>query len=118
MNYFGKRKNAMAAALSGLAQAFKGEAHLRLHALAAFIAIAAGIYFSISDVAWVAVAGCITLVISLELINSAVEKLCDLVMPEQHPAIKYIKDVCAAAVLLACILSLVVAYVVFIKRFL
>jgi diacylglycerol kinase len=47
------------------------------------------------------------------MLNSALEKLCDLVMPEQHVKIKYIKDVAAGAVLIACVFAVIVAILVF-----
>src|SRR5687767_10649000 len=103
-NYFTERARYFVFAFSCLIQAFKGETNLRIQVVAAFIAIAGGIYFCITPAEWLAVSVSIVLVITLELVNSAVEKLCDLVMPQQHPKIKYIKDVMAAAVLLACIL--------------
>lgn len=115
MNYLKKRTSAVGVALSGLWQAFKSEPHLKLHGVAAVLVVTAGFYFSISQTEWIAVLGCITLVISLELINSAIEKLCNLVMPQQHPTIKYIKDVAAAAVLIACIFAVIVGLLVFRK---
>lgn len=113
MSYLKKRKQAFGFAFSGLFQAFKSEKHLQLHGIIAVLVIAAGIFFDISIARWLAVAGCITLVISLELINSALEKLCDLYSTEQNPKIKYIKDVAAAAVLVASIFAAIVGVVIF-----
>jgi diacylglycerol kinase len=114
MTYFKDRKNAFGFAFSGLRQAFKTEKHLKIHFLCAVMVIAAGFYFSVSALEWVAVLTCIALVFAFELINSAIEKLCDLVIPHQHPGIKYIKDVSAGAVLVVCILAVLTGILIFI----
>lgn len=113
MGYLKRRRSAFGFAFSGLLQAFSKEAHMKLHGCAAILVTALGFYFELTAGEWIAVSVCIALVISLELLNSAIERLCDLVMPQQHPDIKYIKDVCAGAVLIVCCLSLVVAAIVF-----
>ena len=113
MSYLKNRKNAFAYAFSGLWHAFKSEAHLQLHLIIGAIVIIAGFYFSISKYDWLIVAGCIAFVISLELINSAIEKLCDLYSKEYNPKIKYIKDVMAAAVLVASVFAAITGVFVF-----
>jgi diacylglycerol kinase len=117
MRYLNDRKNAFIYALSGLWQAFKKEAHIKIHFLAAIVVISAGLYFSITKYEWLAVSICIVLVIASELINTAMEKLCDIVMPDQHPTIKYIKDIMATVVLLTCILSVITGLVIFLPYF-
>ncbi len=113
MSYLKKRSNAFKAAFAGLNQAFKSEPHLKIHLIFTVIVIIAGIYFSISKPEWFAVGLCIALVISLELINSAMEKMCDLYSKEYDPRIKYIKDVAAGAVLVASIFAAVTGVFVF-----
>ncbi|MBA3683158.1 MAG: diacylglycerol kinase family protein [Bacteroidetes bacterium] len=114
MTYLKKRKNAFKAAFSGLYQAFKSEAHLKIHLLIAILVIVAGLYFAISKSEWFAVSLCIVLVISLELINSAMEKMCDLYTKEYDQRIKYIKDVAAGTVLVASIFAAMVGLFVFV----
>lgn len=113
MSYLKKRKQAFGFAFSGLFKAFKSEKHLQLHGIIAVAVIAAGVFFDISIRKWIAVAGCIALVISLELINSAIEKLCDLYSTEQNSKIKYIKDVSAAAVLVVSVFAAIVGVIIF-----
>ena len=113
MNFFQNRFRAFGFAFAGLASAFRNETHVRLHALAIVIVTALGCWLSVSVTAWFMLLTCITLVVCLELVNSALERLCNLVSRDQKPAIKYIKDVAAAAVLVSCIFSLIVAVMVF-----
>jgi diacylglycerol kinase len=49
-------------------------------------------------------------------VNTAIEKLCDMVRPEQHPGIRYIKDISAAAVFMACLVSVIIGAVIFVPR--
>lgn len=114
MNYFKNRVMAFRYALSGLAAAFKSEVHLKLYLFITLMVSGLGFYVGLTKTEWMEVAACITLVITLELFNSAIEKLCDLVMPDQHPKIKYIKDVMAGAVLLACIFAAIAGLIIFI----
>ncbi len=56
---------------------------------------------------------CTGLVISLEMLNSAIERICNMYTTEFHPAIKIIKDIAAAAVLWSALISLVVGLLIF-----
>ncbi len=113
MNYFKKRINAFGFAFSGLFAAIKTEAHLKIHLVATTVVIAAGLYFKVNKVDWLAIIICCGAVITAELFNSAIEKLCDVVSPQLNPKIKIIKDISAAAVLVLSITSVVVALLVF-----
>jgi diacylglycerol kinase len=79
------------------------------------LVVIAGIYFSIEDYEWIAILVISALVLSLEVMNSALERLCDLYSTEQDNRIKMIKDLAAGAVLLAAVFALFIAYVIFIK---
>jgi diacylglycerol kinase (ATP) len=100
-------------ACTGLWQSFRKEKHMQIHLVSAMLVVLAGLYFGISRWEWVAVSGCITLVMVTEIINSALEKICDLITLERNPTIKYIKDISAAAVLLSCIFAVVTGFLVF-----
>ncbi len=113
MNYLKNRFKAFDFAFSGLRAAFKSELNLQLQLIIAVIVVAAGFYFSISKQEWIAILFCIALVIALELFNSATEKLCDLYTKEHNQKIKYIKDVCAGAVLFAAMVAVIIGCLVF-----
>ena len=113
MSYLKKRSNALRFAFDGLISSFKKESHMKIHSVCAFIVIATGFYFKISPFEWIAILFCIALVITLELINTAIEKLCDIAMPDQHPTIKYIKDISAAAVLVVSVFAVITGILVF-----
>jgi undecaprenol kinase/diacylglycerol kinase (ATP) len=105
---------AVAYALQGIKQFFSRDRNGRIQLVIAITAIALGLTVSISAFQWLLVLFCIGLVISLEMINSAIERTCDLVTTDFHPGIKIIKDVSAGAVLVASIASLVIGLIIFI----
>jgi diacylglycerol kinase (ATP) len=90
--------------LRGLRFAARTEAALREELLALMVAIPLG-FFIAPDIAWyVAMIGALLVVLAVELLNTAVEKLADHVTPDFHPKIGVVKDVGSAAVF--CTLSL------------
>src|ERR1700712_2214028 len=85
----------------GMQYCFKTQLNFRIHLAVLLIVIIAGFILKISNTEWLFVTGCSMLVLGLELINTAIEHLCDMVTKSIHPAIKIIKDTSAAAVLLS-----------------
>lgn len=69
----------------------------------------AGALLRLSPLAWAVLALAIGLVLTAELLNTALEGLVDLVSPQDHPLAKEAKDVAAAAVLVASLAALAVA---------
>ncbi len=55
----------------------------------------------------------ITFVMTLELINSRIERILDIFQPDQDPKVKIIKDISAAAVLLACLGAGIIGILIF-----
>jgi undecaprenol kinase/diacylglycerol kinase (ATP) len=104
-------------AWNGLKKAFVEERNLKIQAAAASIVIFLAFYFQISAWEWIALLIVIALVIGLELINTAIENLTDLVMKEHHPLAGKIKDISAGAVLFAAAISVIVGFIIFAKYF-
>ena len=113
---FHKRIQSFRFAFSGLWFVLKYEHNFRIHLLAAVVAVLAGFYFDISGNEWLAIILIIALVLTLEMVNSAIEKLADVVSPEKNEKIKVVKDISAAVVLLAAMAALVVAALIFIPK--
>jgi diacylglycerol kinase len=103
-------------AFEGLFIFFAKERNGQIQLFIAVIIIVSGVLFHINQLEWVAIILCIALVISMEMINSAMEKLSDMVEPNFHPVIKTIKDISAAAVLWAAMASLVIGAVIFLPK--
>ena len=101
-------------AFQGIKQFFSRDRNGKIQTVIGITAIVLGFTVSLSSFQWLLVLFCIGLVISLEMINSAIEKYCDLVTTDFHPGIKIIKDVAAGAVLVASLTSLVIGLIIFI----
>ncbi|SFG08662.1 diacylglycerol kinase family protein [Sporolactobacillus nakayamae] len=85
-------------AISGFVLAFVQERNLHIQMFAAIIVIAFSLIIHVSVVGLMIVFLLIGGVISLELINTAIERLVDLITQNQHPLAKAAKDTAAAAV--------------------
>jgi diacylglycerol kinase len=113
-----KELKRFAAAFNGLYLLFTREPHGRVHLVAMVLAIAAGWYFRISALEWMAILIAIGIVIGAEGLNTAIEKLGDFVHKEKHNEMRHIKDIAAGAVLIAAIVAAVVACIIFIPKIL
>ena len=103
-------------AFLGVGYFFRNERNGKLQVLIAGSVFLAGILLSISITEWLIILLFTALVISLEMFNSALEKVCDHISPDWHPQIKVIKDMAAGAVLWVSILSLIAGLCIFIPK--
>lgn len=103
-------------ALSGIRSCFKSESNFRIHSLLAMIALLISALINISTIEWVAVCFCIAFVFTMEMVNTAIEKLCDIIHVERHNGIKKVKDIAAGAVLVAALFSLITGAVIFLPK--
>ena len=94
-------------AFNGLLRCYQTQRNFRVHLLVSILAVTAAVILDIANWQWVIICVCIALVLSAELMNTAIEKLCDHVNPGLHPQIRLIKDMAAAAVLLLSVMSVV-----------
>ncbi len=105
-------------ALNGIQYFFKTERNGKIQAAISTFVLLAGFYLKLSALEWILVLLCIGAVLALEMLNSALEHLCNLVHSEYHPVIKFIKDVAAGAVLLGSLISAIIGSIIFIPKIL
>lgn len=103
-------------AFSGIWHFLRHERNGRIHLLAAVTAIALSVALHISAAEWLVVLLCTGMVFSIEMVNAALETLCNHVQPGIHPAIKIVKDVSAGAVLCAAIISATAGCIIFLPK--
>lgn len=93
-------------AFSGMRQ-FTRERNGKIMIVVACVAVVAA--FGAPSLAWRAVLILTSaLVLACEMLNSAIERLLDYVAPQEHPEVKHIKDLMAAASLVMCLGALIV----------
>ena len=89
------------------------ERNCQVLAAATAAVVAAGLYFSITALEWCAVIGATALVWVAEGLNTALERLTDLVSPSFHPLAGKAKDIAAGAVLLAVLAAISIGLIIF-----
>jgi diacylglycerol kinase len=105
-------------AFEGLkAEIIKGR-NFKIQILFGILATVLGLMLKLSPEEWLDLVIMITLVLVLELVNTSIEALVDLVSPEIQEKAKLAKDVAAATVLVASIGSVIVGGLVFLPRLL
>lgn len=105
-------------ASSGIGAALKNEPNIRIHLVLSLLAIILGLVLRLSSNEWIILFFTIAFVLVLELINTTLEAIVDIVSPKRHPKAKLAKDVAAAAVFISAVLSLIVAGFIFVPKLL
>ncbi len=100
-------------AFAGVGHGLRTQANLRIHILAAAGVIIAGLLLQLSTIEWAILVVTITMVMSAELFNSAIEAVVDRAGSEPHPLSKAAKDMAAGAVLVGAIGAVVVGLLIF-----
>src|ERR1700761_895166 len=105
-------------AWKGITHCFFMEMNFKIHVVIAFITILCSVYFGLSPKEWVVIIICIAAVLALEMLNTAVENICNKFCPDIDPQVKIIKDVAAGAVLIAAIASACIGVLIFLPKLL
>ena len=103
-------------AFQGLIYCFKTQRNIRVHVVAAVCAYGIASYLGLGSVEMAVLFFAIGLVFVAEILNTAIEKVVDMVSPHYHPLAKVAKDAAAGAVLAAAITALAVGYYLFFSR--
>jgi diacylglycerol kinase len=104
--------HSFAVAISGIGFALRTQSHMRFHAFAGLIACLLGLIVSLEPLEWAIILLAIAVVISAEMINTAVEQAVNLASPDIHPIAKVAKDVAAGAVLVAAAISAIIGLLI------
>jgi diacylglycerol kinase len=94
-------RRSFGAALAGLWWLVRREPNARIHVGLAALAVALALWLGLSPAEWALLVTLFGLVIGLEALNTAVERLADLAVPQPHPQVRLIKDLAAGGVLAA-----------------
>ena len=99
-------------ALAGIRQS-SGERSFRIQLVVAVMVCVAGFIFNLSRTDWIIILFCIGLVLAMEIMNTAIENLVDLISPQHNPLAGKIKDLAAGAVLILSLMAAVIGIIVF-----
>ncbi|RFU61329.1 diacylglycerol kinase family protein [Bacillus sp. V59.32b] len=103
-------------AFQGIWGVVKSERNLKIHLSVAVVVIGAGWYFSVSRLEWLFLLSAIFGTITLEMINSAIERTVDLITGDIHPLAKQAKDIAAGSVLMYAIFAVMVGLIIFLPK--
>ena len=103
-------------ASKGLVEAIRTQFNIRFHFAATVAVLALSFYFKISVTEWCFILISIGLILTAELLNTAIEYLTDLVSPEYNDLAGKVKDIAAAAVLCAALVSASVGLIIFVPK--
>jgi diacylglycerol kinase len=110
------RVKSISFAVTGFKEAFKKEPNIRIHVLFAFLVIIVAMLLDFTQSEWIILLFTIFFVLTLELVNTAIEALVNLVSPEIKSEAKIAKDISASVVLLSAILAVVVGVILFVPK--
>lgn len=102
-------------AIHGIRASSREQRNLKVQGFIGVITVGAGLYFGITDTEWCLILLTIGVVIGMEMMNSAVESLVDLVTLECKPLAGKAKDIAAGAVLFVSILAVIIGVIIFKK---
>lgn len=100
-------------AFAGLFYCLWSQGNFRLHLMAAILVLGLACFFGVQKIEGLILLFAILLVLTLEMINTTLESLIDLVAPDWQEKARVAKDVAAAAVLLAAIGAVIVGILIF-----
>jgi diacylglycerol kinase (ATP) len=103
-------------AFKGAIKLISTEHSIMVQTSAAVLLVIAGFYFDISHEEWLIQTLAIGLVLGIEGINTAVEKVADFIHPEFHERIGFIKDISAGAVFFAAMAAITIFCMIYIPR--
>ncbi|OIP83826.1 MAG: diacylglycerol kinase [Porphyromonadaceae bacterium CG2_30_38_12] len=111
-----KRLRSFGYAFAGIRSVFGKEANMNIHLIIALLVVVCGFIFDINLSEWMLCILCFGLVISLEMVNSAIENLVNIVSPQHNALAGKIKDIAAGAVLVAAISAATVGLIIFVPK--
>lgn len=92
------------------------EPSIQIQFCIALIVTAFGFYFQISNTEWILQLLAIGLVMGIEGVNTAIEKICDYIQPNLDPKIGLIKDISAGAVMIVSVLASIVGLIIYLPK--
>lgn len=116
-NFLSGRFKSLGFAIKGALKLITTEHSIMVQSTIAVLLIIAGFYFKISREEWMFQTFAIGLVLAIEGLNTAVEKIADFIHPEFHNRIGFIKDIAAGAVFFAALTAIIIGCFIYIPKF-
>ncbi|GGW22553.1 diacylglycerol kinase [Arenibacter certesii] len=112
-NFLTNRIRSIGFAAKGAILLIKTEASIKVQVFICLVMTVAGFYFEITNTEWCLQIMSIALVLGMEGMNTAIEKVADFVQPNFDPKIGLIKDISAGAVMLVSIAACIIGIIIY-----
>ena len=116
-SFFTGRLKSIGFAFKGAYKLITTEHSVMVQSTIAVLLIIAGFVFEISRIEWMMQLLAFGLVLGIESLNTAVEKLADFIHPEFHNKIGFIKDIAAGAVLFSAMAAIAIGLLIYVPKF-
>lgn len=103
-------------AIKGIQYVFASEANIKIHLIVSLLVVICGFIFNISITEWLLCLLCMSIVIGMEMMNTAIENLVNLVSPEKNKTAGLVKDIAAGAVLITVVFSVIIGLIIFVPK--
>ncbi|HBK83401.1 MAG TPA: diacylglycerol kinase [Flavobacterium sp.] len=111
---FTGRLKSITFAVKGAFKLISTEHSIMVQTTVSIMLVFCGFYFSITKIEWLFQTLAIGLVLSVESLNTAVEKIADFIHPDYNKRIGFIKDIAAGAVFFAVIAAVIIGCIIYI----
>lgn len=108
--------NSFGYAIKGIISVYKTEQNIVIHTFATILVIGLAFYLNTSKIELCILVLVIGLVIAFEIINTALEYVVDMAMPNIHPMAKLAKDAASGAVLVTAITAIIIGIIIFLPK--
>ena len=105
-------------AINGIFYCLKTQHNFWIHLVAVAVVVSLGFLFDVSKAEWLFLIFAFGMVLSLEIVNTAIEFLVDLLSPEHQKIAGLAKDLAAGAVLIGAIAAAIIGLIIFVPKFL
>lgn len=116
VSFYKDRVRGVKIAFRGAWLLIRTESSIKIQIFIALLVSAAGFYYEISATEWILQILAISLVLGVEGLNTAIEKLSDYVQPDFDKRIGFIKDISAGAVMFVSIGASIVGLIIYIPK--
>ncbi|MFP4456869.1 MAG: diacylglycerol kinase family protein [Clostridia bacterium] len=100
-------------AIRGLFIAYKEERNLKIHFMISILVLLFAIFFNISNLELTLLLLVIMVVIAMEMLNTALERILDIISPKYNNNVGKIKDVAAGSVLVCAFIAAIIGILIF-----
>lgn len=115
-SFLANRIKSVGFAFKGALLLIRTEASIKIQVFIAVMMTIAGFYFNISTTEWILQLFAIALVLGVEGMNTAIEKISDYIQPEFDVKIGFIKDISAGAVMLVSIVASIIGMIIYVPK--